>query len=464
MAEEAGEPLDREAIELEVRANQTPAGRPASGGWLDRFFQIGARGSTVGREVMAGLTTFLAMAYILFVNPQILAQAGMDPGAVFVATCLATAAGTLIMGLYANFPIAVAPGMGLNAFFTYGVVLGLGVPWQVALGAVFLSGVAMLALSLSPIREWIINAIPRDMKLAISAGIGMFLLIIGMSDMGLVVADPATLLTVGNLTAAPVVLAVVGFLLIVLLEARNLPGAMIIGILVTALVGVSLGLAEFGGITSAPPSVAPTFMALDVGSAFTLALVGVVISLLFVDFFDTAGTLIAVAHKAGLLDEEGKLPGMRKALVADSTATIIGAAVGTSSVTSYVESAAGVRAGGRTGLTAVVVALLFLAALLLSPLAGMIQSYATGPALVFVGCVMVGGLAEIDWRDPTSFVPAVITAAGMPFTYSIATGLGLGFIAYAVLKVGSGKWREAGVGVLVLAALFFLKFALLDPA
>jgi len=354
--------------------------------------------------------------------------------------------------------------MGLNAFFTYGVVLGLGVPWQVALGAVFLSGVAMLALSLSPIREWIINAIPRDMKLAISAGIGMFLLIIGMSDMGLVVADPATLLTVGNLTAAPVVLAVVGFLLIVLLEARSLPGAMIAGILATALLGVGLGLAEFSGITSAPPSVALTFMALDVGSAFTLALLGVVISLLFVDFFDTAGTLIAVAHKAGLLDEEGKLPGMRKALVADSTATIIGAAVGTSSVTSYVESAAGVRAGGRTGLTAVVVAVLFLAALLLSPLAGMIQSYATGPALVFVGCVMVSGLAEIDWRDPTSFVPAVITAAGMPFTYSIATGLGLGFIAYAVLKVGSGKWREAGVGVLVLAALFFLKFALLDPA
>jgi len=464
MAEEAGEPLEGNLNELARPAGEGPTTGSGSNGWLDRFFEIGARGSTIGREVMAGLTTFLAMSYILFVNPQILAQAGMDPGAVFVATCLATAAGTLIMGLYANFPITVAPGMGLNAFFTYGIVLGLGVPWQVALGAVFLSGICMLGLSLSPLREWIINAIPKDMKLAISAGIGMFLLIIGMSDMGLVMADPATMLTVGNLTAAPAVLAIIGFLLIVLLEARNLPGAMIIGILVTALLGVALGLAEFGGITSAPPSAAPTLLALNVEDAFTLALVGVVVSLLFVDFFDTAGTLIAVAHKAGLLDEDGKLPGMRKALVADSTATIIGAVVGTSSVTSYVESAAGVRAGGRTGLTAVVIAVLFLAALLLSPLASMIQSYATGPALVFVGCVMVSGLAEIDWRDPTSFIPAVITAAGMPFTYSIATGLGLGFIAFAVLKVGSGKWREAGVGVLVLAALFFLKFAFLDPA
>lgn len=467
MVDGAGEPLDGNAITPRAEGPAATAPPPpalAQAGALDRFFQIGARGSTLRRELTAGLTTFLAMSYILFVNPQILSEAGMDPGAVFVATCLATAAGTLIMGLYANFPIAVAPGMGLNAFFTYGVVIGMGVPWQVALGAVFLSGVTFLALSLLPIREWIINAIPHDLKLAISAGIGLFLLIIGLTNVGLVVDSPATLVTMGSLTSTPVVLAIVGFLLIALLEARRVPGAILIGILVTALLGVALGLAQFGGIASAPPSVAPTLLALDVESAFTLALVGVIISLLFVDMFDTAGTLIAVAHKAGLLDEDGKLPGMRRALVADSTATIIGAAIGTSSVTSYVESAAGVRAGGRTGLTAVVVAGLFLLALLLSPLAGMIQSYATGPALIFVGCVMVSGLAEIDWEDATSFVPAVITAVGMPFTYSIATGLGLGFIAYAVLKVGTGKAREAGVGVLVLAALFLLKFAFIDGA
>lgn len=431
---------------------------------IEQLFRVAERGSTIRQEVVAGVTTFLAMSYILFVNPMILADAGMDTGAVFVATCLAAAAGTLIMGIYANFPIAQAPGMGLNAFFTYGVVLGLGIPWQTALGAVFFSGLLFLSLSVLPIREWIINAIPMELKLAISAGIGLFLIIIGMSNAGVVVDNPATLVGVGDLTSAPVALAIFGFLLIAVLEARKVPGAIVIGILVTAIIGVVLGLADFGGVVSMPPSVAPTFLQLDIESAFSLALVGVVISLLFVDMFDTAGTLIAVAHKADLLDKDGKLPGMNKALLADSSATLIGSMIGTSSVTSYVESAAGVRAGGRTGLTAVVVGLLFLAALLLSPLAGMIQSYATGPALVFVGCVMMSGLATIDWKDPTSFVPAVITAVGMPFTYSIATGLGMGFIAYAVLKIGVGKWREAGWGVMILAALFLIKFMFIDGA
>jgi len=431
---------------------------------IDAFFELKERGTTIGREVTAGITTFLAMSYILFVNPQVLSEAGMDPGAVFVATCLAAAAGTLIMGLYANFPIAVAPGMGLNAYFTYSVVIGMGIPWQVALGAVFLSGCTFLLLSVLPIREWIINSIPTDLKKAIAAGIGLFLLIIGMENVGIVVDNSATLVGIGNFTSPPVLLAVIGFMIIVLLEAKEVPGAIIIGMLVTSLLGVIFGLADFTGVGSYPPSVAPTFAQLDLGDAFSLALVTVVISLLFVDMFDTAGTLIAVADKAGLLDEDGKLPGMRKALVADSAATIIGSVIGTSSVTSYVESAAGVRAGGRSGLAAVTVAVLFLASLLLSPLAGMVQSYATGPALIFVGCVMMSGLADIDWSDPTSFVPAVITAAGMPFTYSIATGLGLGFVTYAVLKVGTGKWREAGAGVIVLAVLFFLKFAFVDGA
>lgn len=431
---------------------------------LERLFALQERGTTIRREVAAGVTTFLAMSYILFVNPQILTDAGMDPGAVFVATCLAAAIGTLIMGLYANFPIAVAPGMGLNAFFTYGVVIGMGVPWQVALGCVFLSGCIFLALSVLPIREWIINAIPMDLKLAISAGIGLFLLIIGLRDIGLVVDSPATLLTVGDITSPPVVLATFGFLLTVLLEARKVPGAIIIGIITTAVLGVLFGEGSYTGIVSLPPDVSPTAFQLDLANAATLGLVTVVISLLFVDMFDTAGTLIGVAHRAGLLDENGQLPGMKKALVADSFATIIGAVIGTSSVTSYVESAAGVRAGGRTGLTAVVVAVLFLAALVLAPLAGMIQGYATGPALIFVGCVMVSGLAHVDWDDVTSFVPAAIMAAAMPFTYSIATGLGLGFIVFAVLKIGTGKWREAGAGPLVLAALFLAKFVFLDAA
>ncbi len=429
---------------------------------IERLFQVRARGSTVRTEVTGGISTFLAMSYILFVNPAILADAGMDPGAVFVATCVSAAIGTLIMGLYANFPIVVAPGMGLNAYFTYGVVLGLGIPWQVALGAVFVSGVIFVALSLLPIREWIINAIPFDLKMAISAGIGLFLIIIGLSNAGVVVADPATLLTVGDLSSTPVALAVVGFLTIALLDARRVPGAIVIGMLATALLGLGFGLTEFTGIASAPPSIAPTFLALDVERALSLGLVAVILSLLFVDLFDTAGTLVAVAHKANLLDENGRLPGMQKALLADSAANVIGAVAGTSSVTSYVESAAGVRAGSRTGLTAVVVAALLFASLLLSPLAGMIQGFATGPALVFVGCVMMSGLAAIDWDDPTTFVPVVITAAGMPFTYSIATGLGLGFISYAVLKVGTGRWREAGVGVIVLAGAFALKFAFLD--
>lgn len=431
---------------------------------LDRIFGLSEHGTNFKREVGAGVTTFLAMAYILFVNPQILTDAGMDTGAVFVATCLAAAIGTMIMGFYANFPIAVAPGMGLNAFFTYGVVLGMGVPWQVALGCVFLSGCTFLIMSVLPIREWIINAIPMDLKLAISAGIGLFLMIIGLENIGLVVDDPATLLTVGDLTSAPVALAAFGFLLIVVLEAKKIPGAIIIGILATTALGLLVGAADFGGLVSFPPDVSPTLFQLDIASAASLALVTVVISLLFVDMFDTAGTLIAVAHRAGLLDEEGKLPGMRKALVADSAATIIGAAIGTSSVTSYVESAAGVRAGGRTGLTAVTVGVLFLAALLLAPLAGMIQGYATGPALVFVGCVMMSGLAKVDWEDVTSFVPAVVMAAAMPFTYSIATGLGLGFIVYAVLKLGTGKVKEAGAGPLILAALFLAKFVFIDGA
>ncbi|MEP1142174.1 MAG: NCS2 family permease [Henriciella sp.] len=429
---------------------------------INKYFEIEARGSSIRKEIVAGVTTFLAMSYIIFVNPDILANAGMDPGSVFVATCLSAAIGTLIMGVYANFPIAIAPGMGLNAFFTYGVVLGMGIPWQAALMAVFLSGVLFVIISVLPIREWIINSIPMELKLSISAGIGLFLIMIGLTSVGIVVDNPATLVGLGDLSATPALLAVACFILIVVLEARKIPGGILIGMLSITAVGMLLGASEPAGIMSLPPSVEPTLFALDWSQALEIGLVVIVISFLFVDLFDTAGTLVAVAHRAGLLDEDGKIVGLRKALLADSTATMAGALVGTSSATSYVESIAGVKAGGRTGLTALVTATLFLAALFFAPLAGSIQSFATGPALVFVGCVMVGGLASVDWEDSTAFVPAVITAVSMPLTYSIATGIGLGFVAYAALKIGAGRWKQVSPSVAVLAILFLAKFIFLD--
>ncbi|MEM6652258.1 MAG: NCS2 family permease, partial [Pseudomonadota bacterium] len=366
------------------------------------------------------------------------------------------------MGVYANFPIAIAPGMGLNAFFTYGVVLGMGIPWQAALMAVFLSGVLFVIISVLPIREWVINSIPMELKLSISAGIGLFLIMIGLTSVGIVVDNPATLVALGDLSAMPTLLAILCFILIVVLEARDVPGGILLGMLTITVLGVLLGVSEPSAIVSLPPSVAPTLFALDWTQVFEIGLVIIVISFLFVDLFDTAGTLVAVAHKAGLLDEKGHVVGLRKALLADSTATMVGAVVGTSSATSYVESIAGVKAGGRTGLTALVVAGLFLCALFFAPLAGAIQTYATGPALVFVGCVMVGGLASVDWEDMTAFVPAVITAVAMPLTYSIATGIGLGFVAYAALKLGAGKWQQLSPSVAVLAILFLLKFIFLD--
>lgn len=429
---------------------------------LNKFFDLDARGTTPRTEILAGVTTFLAMSYIIFVNPDILANAGMDRGAVFVATCLSAAIGSAVMGLYANYPIAIAPGMGLNAYFTYGVVIGMGLPWQAALMAVFLSGVIFVALSLLPIREWIINAIPMEMKMAISAGIGLFLIIIGLSGVGIVVSNPATIVGLGDLSQPHALLAIFCFALIAVLEARKVPGGILIGMLAVTLVGALAGFSHPPGVFSMPPSIAPTFFALDWSQAFELGLVIIVISFLFVDMFDTAGTLVSVAHRAGLLDEKGHVTNLRRALLADSTATVVGAVLGTSSATSYIESVAGVRVGGRTGLTALTVAVLFCLALFFAPLAGAIQPYATMPALIYVGCLMISGLTHVNWQDPTSFVPAVITAVAMPLTYSIANGIGFGIIVYVVLKVGAGRWSEVGPGAWVLAIAFLLKFIFLD--
>jgi len=428
---------------------------------LDDFFKLTENGTNVRTELIAGLTTFLTMAYIAFVNPSILAAAGMDQGAVFVATCLAAAVGSLIMGLWANYPIALAPGMGLNAFFAFGVVLGMGHSWETALGAVFIAGVLFFLLSVFKVREWIINAIPHGLKLAIAAGIGLFLALIGLKNAGIVIDHPATLVGLGNVGSATVLLAVGGFLVMGALDSRKVPGAITIAILLTTAVGVALGVSSFGGIVAMPPSIMPTLFAMDIVGALDGALLSVIFAFLFVDLFDTAGTLISVAHRGGMLDADGKLPRLGKALMSDSIATVAGAAMGTSTTTSYIESVAGVKAGGRTGLTAVTVAALFLLTLFFSPLAGTIPAYATAPALVLVACVMVRGLTEVDWDDITEYAPAVVTAIGMPLTFSIADGIGFGFITYAGLKILSGRFGEAPPPVVILAALFVVKFALL---
>ena len=428
---------------------------------LNSYFKLAEHGTNVRTEMIAGVTTFLTMAYITFVNPAILSDAGMDFGAVFVATCVAAAVGTLIMGLYANYPIALAPGMGLNAYFTYGVVLGMGYTWQVALGAVFISGILFLILSVLPVREWIINSIPKGLKMAISAGIGLFLGIIALKNAGIVIDHPATLVTIGDVTSASVLLAAFGFVVMIALDVRRIPGAVIIGILLTTAVGIAFGVSEFKGVIDLPPNPAPTFLAMDLAGALQLALVTIVFTFLFVDLFDTAGTLVGVAHRAGLLDEQGRLPRLKQALLADSSATVVGAAMGTSTTTSYIESAAGIKAGGRTGLTAVVVAALFLLCLLFSPLAQTVPSYATAPALLFVACLMARGLSEIDWEDATEYAPGVVTAISMPLTFSIADGIGLGFISYAAIKILSGRPTECSIAVYVIAALFIVRFAML---
>ena len=432
-------------------------------GFLERQFGLSAHGTTVRTEFIAGLTTFLTMVYIVFVNPSILSAAGMDKGAVFVATCLAAAVSTLVMALYANYPIALAPGMGLNAFFAFTVVLGdYKFTWQQALAAVFLSGVLFFLISVFRLREYIINAIPRNLKFAISAGVGLFLGIIALEQAKIVVAHPATLVTLGPLAtkaALPALLCLLGFVLIVALNARNVIGGTLIGILVVSLIGLPLGLATFNGVVSMPPSLAPTFLQLDFSRTFDLTFLIVVFTFLFIDVFDNAGTLIGVTHRAGLTDKDGNLPRMKQALISDSFAAMFGAAIGTSTTTSYIESASGVAAGGRTGLTAAFVALFFLLALFFSPLAGMVPAYASSAALLFVACVMARGLAEMTWDDITEYAPAVVAAIAMPLTYSIATGIGLGFITYALAKIVSGKIADAKPAMLVLAVLFALKFA-----
>ncbi|MCQ4160416.1 NCS2 family permease [Roseomonas sp. GC11] len=427
---------------------------------MEQFFKLAERGTTPRREVLAGLATFLTMAYIVVVNPGIMAAAGIDPGAAFVATCLAAAIGSALMALLANYPVALAPGMGLNAYFAFAVVGGMGVPWPVALGAVFISGLIFFAVSLAGFREWLINSIPLSLKLGIAAGIGFFLGLIGLRGMGLVVANPATLVGLGSFHEVSTILSCIGFVLIAGLVARGVTGGIVIGILVTALLGVPFGLTKFNGIFALPPSLAPTFLQMDIAGALSLGITGIVFTFFIVDLLDNAGTLIATTHRAGLMNKDGSLPRLGRALMADSGGAMIGAVLGTSTTVSYIESAAGVQAGGRTGLTALTVAGLFLLTLFLAPLATSIPGFATAPALVLVACLMAQGLRDIAWEEPTEYLPAIVTALAMPFSFSIATGIGLGFICYALVKVVAGRAAEVGGAVWVIAAASAVKFYL----
>ena len=425
---------------------------------LDNLFKLSDHGTTVRIEVMAGLTTFLTMAYIIIVNPDIMSAAGMDKGALFVATCVAAAVGCLIMGLWANYPIALAPGLGLNAFFAFGVVGGMGVPWQTALGVIFLSGVFFLIITILPIRAAIINSIPKSLKMSISAGIGLFIGVIAMEISGITVDHPVTLVTLGEVASPQVLLVAIGFVGIIALDRLAVPGAIVLGIIGTTVLAHIFGLGGSTALDFSIPSLAPTFLQLDIAGAFQVSMISVIIAFLFVDMFDTAGTLIGVSHRAGLLDEDGKLPRMGKALSADSIATITGSLVGSSTVTSYIESAAGVREGGRTGLTAVTVGVLFILALLLAPVIGLVPRFATAPALLFVAVLMVRGLTEIDWEDVTEYAPAVLAAVVMPFTFSIAHGIAFGFIVYAAGKILTGRASEASPILYIMAVLFVLLY------
>ena len=424
---------------------------------LERLFKLREHGTTPRTEVIAGITTFLTMAYIIFVNPSILGDAGMPKDAVFVATCLIAALGSAIMGLYANYPIAMAPGMGLNAYFAYAVVLHMGFTWQAALGAVFVSGCLFLLVTVFGLRELIIKGIPQSIRIAITVGIGLFLALIALKSAGIVAPSKATYITLGDLHTAPVVLASLGFVLIVVLDRLMVPGAILIGILVVTIASYVFGGTQFNGIFSAPPSIAPTFMQLDIMSALTGGILNVILVFFLVELFDATGTLMGVAKRAGLL-VPGRMGRFNRSLLADSGAIFAGSLLGTSSTTAYVESAAGVQAGGRTGLTALTVAVLFLACLVISPLAGSVPAYATAPALLFVACLMLKELTEIDWGDTTESIPAAITALMMPFTYSIANGLAFGFISYALLKLFTGKVKDVHWMCWLIGGVFLFKF------
>ncbi|MEY8713046.1 NCS2 family permease [Mangrovibacter phragmitis] len=431
-------------------------------GLLERIFKLRAHGTSVRTEVIAGFTTFLTMVYIVFVNPQILGVAGMDTSAVFVTTCLIAAFGSILMGIFANLPVALAPAMGLNAFFAFVVVGAMGLPWQVGMGAIFWGAIGLLLLTIFQIRYWMISNIPVSLRVGITSGIGLFIAMMGLKNAGVIVANKDTLVSIGNLTSHSVLFGIIGFFIIAILASRNIHAAVLISIVITSLLGWMMGDVHYTGIVSAPPDVHTVFGHVDLAGSFNIGLAGVIFSFMLVNLFDSSGTLIGVTDKAGLADKKGKFPRMKEALFVDSISSVTGAFIGTSSVTAYIESSSGVSVGGRTGLTAVVVGLLFLLVIFLSPLAGMVPDYAAAGALIYVGVLMTASLTRVDWKDLTEAVPAFITAVMMPFSFSITEGIALGFISYCVMKIGTGRLRDLSPCVVVVALLFVLKIVFID--
>ena len=427
---------------------------------LEKLFGVSKAGSSIRIELLAGLATFLTMAYITVVNPSILSTegTGMEFGAVFTATIIAAVVGTLIMGLWANWPVALAPGMGLNAYFTYTVILADGYSYQQALTAVFVAGVVFIILSVSPARKYIINSIPKSMKLGIGAGIGLFLAIIGLKNAGIVIANEATLVGLGDVASLPVLLAGLGFIIMAVLSYRKIPGSIVIGILVISIIAWIIGETELQGVAGSVNNPSHAFQ-LDFSVIATAGFIGVAFAFLFVDFLDTAGTLTSIANLTGRVGEDGEVEDIDRTLLADSSATVVGALAGTSNTTSYIESGAGIKEGGRTGLTAVTVAVLFAACLFLAPLAQSVPAFATAPALIFIATYFLRNIKDIDWDDISEYVPAALAAIIMPLTYSIAYGIAIGFVSYVLIKALSGKGRSlnyASIGLAVVSALFFV--------
>lgn len=438
---------------------------------IEDFFKLKELNTNVRTEIIAGMTTFMTMAYIIFVNPAMISQTGMDFGAAMMATCISAAVATIMMGLYANYPIALAPGMGENAFFTYTVCLTMGISWQVALGCVFIEGVFFILLTLTKMRQALIDAIPASIRYGTACGIGMLIAFIGLIYAGVVVAHSATFVTLGDIISIPSILAIFGLIVTSVLLVKNVKGAMLWGILITAIVGVPLGIVKYQGVVSMPPSMTPTFLKMDLWGAMKLGLASVIFIFLFMDIFDTVGTLAGVGELGGFM-KAGKLPRAGKAMLSDAVGTCVGAACGTPTVTSYIESAAGIASGGRSGLTSVITGLLFLAALFFSPLimmigggckgaGGSLLHPVTAPALIIVGSMMLHSITKIDWKDYSESIPAFMVIITMPLTFSIATGIAIGFISYAALKLFTGRGKEVSWLVYLLAALFILRFVYL---
>ncbi|MDO9633949.1 MAG: NCS2 family permease [Paludibacter sp.] len=425
---------------------------------LEKFFKLKENGTTPKTEVIAGITTFLTMAYILAVNPIILSDAGMDVNALFTATAIAAIAGTLVMALWAKLPFALAPGMGLNAFFAYAVVIGMGHTWQFALTAVLIEGVIFILLTVFNVRDAIANSIPKSVKTAISAGIGLFIAFIGLQNAGVIVNHNATLVTLGDITSGTALLGLIGLIITSVLVVKKVKGDLLIGIILTALIGIPLGITQIQGFMSVPPSIEPIFFKFEFDQIFTFDMLIVVFTFLFVDIFDTLGTLVGVSTKAGMLDKDGKIPNAKKAFMADSIGTTVGAMLGTSTVTTYVESAAGVSEGGRTGMTALITALCFAVALFFSPVFLAIPGAATAPALILVGLYMLGPIKDLEFNDFSETIPAFICIIAMPLSYSIAEGITLGLLSYVIINLLAGNFKKLSIGMYILAVLFILKY------